>query len=350
MRYTTAPVCVVDDDTSVREAVGSLIRSAGLKVRTFMSAREFLASPRAEASCLILDAQLPGLNGLDLQQELAKADVQIPIIFLSGHGDIPMTVRAIKAGALEFLTRPFDDEALLNAIRQGIARSHAARQQRPELARHDCAGIIGVSAVLRAVLNQVEVVAPTESTVLILGETGMGKELIARAIHNRSKRSKRAFVSVNCAAIPPALIASELFGHEKGAFTGTPQRRLGRFELADGGTIFLDEIGDLPAETQGVLLRVLQEKQFERVGGNEAIRADVRLIAATNRDLQAAMAAGTFRSDLFYRLNMFHIDMPPLRERKEDIPFGAEYFIDRYANKEGSWLWFPCEFLVRFQR
>jgi transcriptional regulator with GAF, ATPase, and Fis domain len=141
-----------------------------------------------------------------------------------------------------------------------------------------------------------------------------------------------------------------LFGHEKGAFTGTPQRRLGRFELADGGTIFLDEIGDLPAETQGVLLRVLQEKQFERVGGNEAIRADVRLIAATNRDLQAAMAAGTFRSDLFYRLNMFHIDMPPLRERKEDIPFGAEYFIDRYANKEGSWLWFPCEFLVRFQR
>jgi formate hydrogenlyase transcriptional activator len=196
--------------------------------------------------------------------------------------------------------------------------------------------IVGTSPVLQAVLTGVAKVAPTETTVLITGETGTGKELIARAIHKRSKRSNRAFVSVNCAAIPQALIASELFGHEKGAFTGAVQRRLGRFELAEGGTIFLDEIGELPAETQVALLRVLQEHEFERVGGNRSIKADVRLIVATNRDLQAAMAATTFRSDLFYRLNVFPIEMPPLRERKEDIPLLVEYFIDRYASKAGK--------------
>jgi transcriptional regulator with GAF, ATPase, and Fis domain len=179
-------------------------------------------------------------------------------------------------------------------------------------------------------------VAPTDSTVLITGETGTGKELIARAIHNRSRRSVRAFVSVNCAAIPPALIPSELFGHEKGAFTGATQRRLGRFELAESGTIFLDEIGELPAETQVALLRVLQEQEFQRVGGNQLIRADARVIVASNRDLEAAMAAGTFRSDLFYRFNVFPIEMPPLRERREDIPLLVEYFIDRFARKAGK--------------
>ncbi len=196
--------------------------------------------------------------------------------------------------------------------------------------------IVGASPVLRAVLARVAKVALTDSTVLITGETGTGKELVARAIHRRSPRASRAFVSVNCAAVPPALIASELFGHEKGAFTGATQRRLGRFELADDGTIFLDEIGELPVETQITLLRVLQERQFERVGGTHAIRADVRVIAAANRDLQAAIAAGAFRSDLFYRLNVFPIDMPPLRERQEDIPLLVEYFIDRYAKKAGK--------------
>ncbi len=196
--------------------------------------------------------------------------------------------------------------------------------------------IVGASPALQAVLDRVAKVAPTDSTVLITGETGTGKELIARAIHKRSKRSTRAFVSVNCAAIPPALIPSELFGHEKGAYTGATQRRLGRFELAEDGTIFLDEIGELPHETQIALLRVLQEHEFERVGGNRSIRANVRVIVATNRDLEAAMTAGTFRSDLFYRLNVFPIEMPPLRERREDIPLLVEYFIDRFARKAGK--------------
>jgi formate hydrogenlyase transcriptional activator len=196
--------------------------------------------------------------------------------------------------------------------------------------------IVGASPALKAVLARVVKVAPTDSTVFITGETGTGKELVARAIHKRSKRSARAFVSVNCAAIPASLIASELFGHEKGAFTGALQRRLGRFELAEGGTIFLDEVGELPAETQIVLLRVLQEHEFERVGGGQAIRANVRVIAATNRDLKAAMEAGSFRSDLFYRLNVFPIAIPPLRERTEDIPLLVEYFIDRYASKAGK--------------
>jgi PAS domain S-box-containing protein len=196
--------------------------------------------------------------------------------------------------------------------------------------------IVGTSPALRAVLARIAKVAPTDSTVLVTGETGTGKELIARAIHKRSRRSSRAFVSVNCAAIPSSLIASELFGHEKGAFTGATQRRLGRFELAEEGTIFLDEVGELPAETQITLLRVLQEREFERVGGNQPIRVNVRVVAATNRDLETAIAAGTFRSDLFYRLNVFPIEIPPLRERREDIPLLVEYFIAHFARKEGK--------------
>jgi transcriptional regulator with GAF, ATPase, and Fis domain len=195
--------------------------------------------------------------------------------------------------------------------------------------------IVGSSPALRPVLSRLARVAPTNTTVLIMGETGTGKELIAHAIHKRSQRSSRQFVSVNCAAVPQSLIASELFGHEKGSFTGAHQRQLGRFELAEGGTIFLDEIGDLPAETQVALLRVIQEREFERVGGSHPISADVRVIAATNRNLKVAIAAGTFRLDLFYRLSVFPIELPPLRERKDDIPVLLEYFINRYASGLG---------------
>jgi formate hydrogenlyase transcriptional activator len=231
------------------------------------------------------------------------------------------------AAATDIEDRKRDEERIRNenlALREQIDQAFMFEE------------IVGSSPALQAVLSSVLKVAPTDSTVLITGETGTGKELIARAIHKHSQRSGQAFISVNCSSIPSSLIASELFGHEKGAFTGAVQRRQGRFEMAHSGTIFLDEVGELPAETQIALLRVLQERQFERVGGNRIISTDVRVIAATNRDLTAAIAAGTFRPDLFYRLNVFPIEVPPLRKRKEDIPMLVEYFAKRYAEKVGK--------------
>jgi transcriptional regulator with GAF, ATPase, and Fis domain len=231
----------------------------------------------------------------------------------------------VMASAAVFIADPKQSQEGVQhenlALREGIDRAPMYDE------------IVGTSATLKRVLSLVSKVGPTEANVLVTGETGTGKELVARAIHRRSRRSARAFVSVNCAAIPRDLIASELFGHEKGSFTGAFQRRLGRFELAGGGTIFLDEVGELPVETQVALLRVLQEHEFERVGGTRSIQTNVRVIAATNRNLQAAIAAGAFRSDLFYRLNVFPIDMPPLRERQEDIPVLVEYFVDHCARK-----------------
>src|SRR5918996_2292839 len=331
MSKTSAVVYVVDDDESVRRALGSLIRLEGLAVQTFPSAQEFLAVPRPDVpSCLVLDVKLPGLSGLDLQAELAKGKVQIPIIFLTGHGDIPMTVRAMKAGALEFLTKPFDDEDLLQAIHQGIMRDNRAGQQRGNIAQHNFDDIVGTSGGLRAVLEQVQVVAPTDSTVLINGETGTG---IARAIHKISSRSNRAFVKLNCAAIPLGLLESELFGHEKGAFTGAVAQKIGRFELAHRGTIFLDEVGDIPLELQPKLLRVLQEQEFERLGSARTMHVDVRVVAATNADLPQKVADKQFRDDLYYRLNVFPIANPPLRERREDIPLLVHHFAQKHAQR-----------------
>ncbi len=293
-----------------------------------------MAAERPKApGCLVLDVQLPGLSGLDLQQELAKAGVKIPIIFITGYGDIPTSVRAIKAGALEFLTKPVNREDLLHAIHQAIARDHTARQPNGDTGTHNFEEIVGTSAALKAVLKQVGVVAPTESTVLILGETGTGKELIARAIHAASSRSRRPFVKLNCAAIPTGLLESELFGHEKGAFTGAIAQRIGRFELADGGTIFLDEVGDIPLELQTKLLRVLQEREFERLGSTRTLRTDARLIAATNRELRKMVEQRKFRDDLFYRLNVFPIYVPALRERSEDIPLLVNHFAQRFARR-----------------
>jgi DNA-binding NtrC family response regulator len=339
-------VFVVDDDVSIRESLKDLIESAGLNVQTFASAQEFLTSQRPDAPCcLVLDVQLPGLSGLDLQQELAKVDVQIPIIFITGHGDIPMTVRAMKAGAIEFLTKPFRDEDLLNAVDQAINRGRQIEQLKNKPAEEEkisedalrseisFSEIVGQSAALRRALKEVETVASTDSTVLIYGETGTGKELIARAIHNRSLRRSNPFVKLNCAAIPTGLLESELFGHEKGAFTGAIAQRIGRFELANRGTIFLDEIGDIPLELQPKLLRLLQEREFERLGSTRTLHTDARLIAATNSDLAEKVNEKRFRSDLYYRLNVFPIVVPPLRERREDIPLLVRHFVQKYTHR-----------------
>lgn len=338
-------IFVVDDDASIRDSLRDLLGSAGLNVQTFASAQEFLASPSTDvASCLVLDVQLPGISGLDLQQELTKLDAQIPIIFITGHGDIPMSVRAMKGGAIEFLTKPFRDEDLLNAVEQAIKRSpleqlknKPAEQKSYSRDRiHSEVGfseIVGQSALLRGVLEEVETVAPTGSTVLVYGETGTGKELIARAIHNISGRSNRPFVKLNCAAIPSGLLESELFGHEKGAFTGAVAQKIGRFELAHEGTLFLDEIGDIPLELQPKLLRVLQEQEFERLGSTRTTRVDVRIVAATNRDLAQMTRAKQFREDLYFRLNVFPIRLPSLRERSGDIPLLVRHYVDKYSQR-----------------
>jgi DNA-binding NtrC family response regulator len=342
-------VFVVDDDASMRESLSDLIGSAGFNVQTLASAQEFLTSARPDLpTCLVLDVQLPGLNGLDLQQELTRLNAQIPIIFITGHGDIPMTVRAMKAGAIEFLTKPFRDENLLNAIEQAINRNRQIEHLKNTLVvrkpfsedkvRDDIsfAEIVGQSAALRDVLKKVGTVAPTDSTVLIYGETGTGKELVARAVHNLSTRCSNPFVKLNCAAIPTGLLESELFGHEKGAFTGAIAQRIGRFEAANRGTIFLDEIGDIPPELQPKLLRVLQEREFERLGSGRTLHTDARLIAATNANLAKRVEEKRFRSDLYYRLNVFPITIPPLRERPEDIPLLVYHFVRKYGRRLGK--------------
>src|SRR5881296_2555619 len=318
---TRRPVCVVDDDASVREAVGGLLRSVGMTVETFGSAREFLARARRDApSCLVLDVELPGLSGLDLQQELVKGNVRVPIIFLTGHGDIPMSVRAIQAGALDFLTKPVDVDLLLGAIERGIAQDHGAVRS---------GGVIGTSPSWRGVLAQAAKVAPAETTVLITGESGTGKEVVAHLIHRGSRRAEGPFVALNCAALPEALLESELFGYEKGAFTGAVAARAGRLEQAAAGTLFLDEVGEMSPAVQAKFLRVLQEREFQRLGGTRMLKADVRVIAATNRDLRVAMTRGAFREDLYYRLHVFAIHLPPLRERPEDILPLLEHFLNQ---------------------
>jgi DNA-binding NtrC family response regulator len=334
-------VYVVDDDPGMRASLKDLIGSAGLNVHAFGTAQEFLGHATVDGSgCLVLDVQLPGLSGLDLQQELTRRKIPMPIIFITGHGDIPMSVRAMKAGAIEFLTKPFRDEDLLNAVEQALARGvEKASESTSPVGETESskavkfAEIVGQSAGVRRVLKDVEIVAPTDSTALILGETGTGKELIARAIHNLSLRRSSPFVKLNCAAIPTGLLESELFGHEKGAFTGAIAQRIGRFELANNGTIFLDEIGDIPLELQPKLLRVLQEREFERLGSTRTLHSGARLIAATNVNLENKVNEKRFRSDLYYRLNVFPIVIPPLRERRDDIPVLVDHFVRKFRSR-----------------
>ena len=262
-------------------------------------------------------------------------DGKVKTIRVLGHTSQGRDGTPIFLGAVTDISLVKNAFEEIRTLRDQLYKENLALREEIDITRM-FEEIVGSSTALQSVLAKVAKVAPADSTVLVTGETGTGKELIARAIHKRSNRSKRAFVSVNCAAIPRDLVASELFGHEKGAFTGATQRRLGRFESADGGTIFLDEVGELPLETQISLLRVLQEREFHRVGSNQSLRIDVRVVAATNRNLEAAIAAGAFREDLFYRLNVFPIEVPPLRQRKEDIPLLVEYFVDRYASKAGK--------------
>ncbi len=330
MKSSIPPICVVDDDAGVREAVESLLRAEGFEVELFATAQRFAARAKsAPLSCVILDVELPGLSGLELQRELAEAGLEIPIIFLTGHGSIPMSVKAMKAGAVEFLTKPFEIEDLLGAIQAAVSGTHSEELE----TTNDSSDVVGDSRALRALLERVQMVAPTDSTILIQGETGTGKEVLAKEIHRRSRRAEKPLIRVNCASIPKELYESEFFGHVKGAFTGAFKDRVGRFEAADGGTLFLDEIGEIPLDLQSKLLRALQEKQYERVGDDRTRKVDVRIIAATNRDLKSEVAAGRFREDLYYRLNVFPLEVVPLRNRLGDIPLLANHFMSLSAKE-----------------
>ena len=324
-------VCVVDDDSLVRESVEGLLRQEGLQVAPFDSAESFLGRPRPEPpACLIVDLVLPGMSGLELHQELARTGMDIPIILLTAYGDIRTSVQAMKAGALDFLTKPYDSEDLLALVRRAVSWRLPPRAGEPA---PRIGGIVGDSVAVQAVLEQIELVADTDATVLITGESGTGKELVARAIHEQSHRRKGPLVRVNCAAIPENLFESELFGYVRGAFTGALNDRAGRFEAAQGGTLMLDEIGEVSLALQPKLLRVLQEKEFERVGETRPRKIDLRIVAATNRDLAAEVEAGRFRGELFYRLNVFPIENPPLRARRDDISLLAEHFIQVAARR-----------------
>ena len=285
-------------------------------------------------SLILLDLRMPGLNGLEILKNFHDSDFNIPVIMMSAYGTVPEAVEAMKLGAVDYLVKPFDIDELKIAIHRAIKQHELEVEniyyREEEEKRFNFDEIIGNSTAIKKVIEMIKNVAPTEATVLINGESGTGKELIARAIYKNSLRYKRPFVVVNCAAFSLNLLESELFGHEKGAFTGAVSRRIGRFEMANGGTIFLDEIGEINPSIQTKLLRVLQEKEFERVGSSRSIKVDVRILSATNKDLKQEVAKGTFREDLYYRLNVFNIEAPPLRDRKEDIFLLTKHFINKY--------------------
>jgi two-component system response regulator AtoC len=330
-------VLLIEDDKIMRITVEDALKGAGYEVRSFENGREALEALADNAiDIVVTDVKLPDVHGFEIVREVVRSK-GAPVVVMTAYGTIKDAVEAMKLGAFDYITKPFALEEFLLVVERAMEMSRL-RQENVRLRRdiNRCfraPGIVGESAAMKNVLSLVERVSASDATVLILGESGTGKELVATAIHYQSKRKHKPLIRVNCAALPEGLIESELFGHEKGAFTGAVKRKPGRFELAHGGTIFLDEIGDLPPSTQVKILRVIQERTFERVGGTETLKADVRIIAASNKNLDEEVRAGRFREDLYYRLNVIPIALPPLRERKEDIPALIEHVLDKCRTK-----------------
>lgn len=333
-------ILVADDDRAVRAALQVNLTKAGATVEVVASVDEALAALRARPIDLVLtDVKMPGATGLELLGHVRQAWPDVPVVVMTGYGSVEDAVSAMKAGAADYIIKPIARDELFVILERALAQRAMQRelvQLRQEVDRQfGFEHLIGVSPLMRALYDEVAAVADTSATVLLTGPTGTGKELLAHAIHRRSRRSNGPFVRVNCAAIPETLLESELFGHEKGAFTGAIREHHGKFEQADGGTLLLDEIGEIDLFMQVKLLRVLENGEFQRVGGRETRKADVRVVAATNRDLRREVEAGRFREDLFYRLNVVALRVPALRDRREDIPLLVEHFAKKYAEKNG---------------
>jgi len=328
-------ILVIDDEQNIRKMLTRVLSPEGFIVKEADNGFKALKRLQEENySLILLDLKMPGLNGIETLKKIRENDLNLPIIMMSAYGSIPEAVEAMKLGALDYLIKPFDIEELKIIIKRAIKQYELEVEniyyREEEKKRFNFDEIIGKSNSINKVLEMVKNVSPTTATVLITGESGTGKELIARAIHKNSLRTNGPFVVVNCVAFSSNLLESELFGHEKGSFTGAIAKRIGRFEMANGGTIFLDEIGEIDPTIQTKLLRVLQEREFERVGSSRSIKVDVRILSATNKDLKKEVEERRFREDLFYRLNVFNVDVPPLRERKEDIPLIVEHLIGKY--------------------
>jgi len=332
---------IVDDENIVRESLSRWFREDGFAIGTAENAAAALRKLQERRwDIILLDIKMPGMDGMELQQRIVEIDPTATIIFITAHASVDTAVQALKRGAFDYVTKPIDPDYLShlvqNALKQRLLAGENKKLKESITEFFKAEDIIGDSPQMQKVYELIQTVAPNDTTVMIRGESGTGKELIARAIHSNSQRRYFPIVTVNCGALPEGILESELFGHERGAFTGAQYRRKGKIELADGGTLFLDEVGNISMKTQMDLLRVLETKQFTRVGGNEIIKVDFRVICATNKDLEKAIADGTFREDLYYRLNVFTIVVPPLRERKSDIPLMANYFVKKYARAMGK--------------